>query len=87
MAELLSKPSPSGGTTSHADEIQELRDAAKVQADHGLVATSVIYNAAADLLETHDSTGISLENFGAVGDLVNFALRDLGMAPYLPNGV
>ena len=87
MAIKLQDPTKSGGTTNHHEEIKGLRATAKVHEENGLLTTAVIYKAAASLLEVHDDSGISLENFGAVGDLVNFALRDLGFDPYIPNGV
>ena len=43
--------------------------------------------AAADLLECHDATGISLENFGKVGTFVNEQLAVHGFLPFQPNGV
>lgn len=87
MSIKLKHPAKTGGTTNHHEEIEALRAASKMHVDNGLVTTAILYNAAADLLECHDDSGISLENFGAVGDLVNFALRDLGFDPFIPNGV
>lgn len=45
------------------------------------------YSAAATLLEVHVATGISLENFGPVGDFVNDQLAKVGQPPFEPNGV
>lgn len=73
--------------TDHSEQIETLRETAETHKEHGLISSSVIYNAAADLLEVHDATGISLDDFGAVKELVEFALRDLGLDPFTPNGV
>lgn len=72
--------------TDHSESIEVLRETAQVHRENGLVTTAIIYNAAADLLEVHDATGISLDDFGAVKDLVDFALRDLGLNTFTPNG-
>lgn len=41
----------------------------------------------AALLEVHDATGISLEQFGVVGEWVNFMLDRYDLPNYVPNGV
>jgi len=41
--------------------------------------------AAIALLEVHDATGLSLDDWTPVANLVNLMLGDLG--PFLPNGV
>jgi len=61
LARQLSEPNECGGTTDHSEEIAMLRQlAGEVTSNTNLV---VDVNLAADLLEAHDQTGISLDDW------------------------
>lgn len=59
MGRRLDKPNASGGTTDHSEEIKRLRERAKTKEHYD----QLIYNLAADLLVSHDESGISLDNW------------------------
>lgn len=94
MARYLDKPNASGGTTDHAEEIVELRAmAAEALADSDSMSDEGVFtdgrltyltlNLAADLLEAHDQTGISLDDWPYARQLVEALLE----SPVLPNCV
>lgn len=60
MARRLEEPNAYGGTTDHAEEIALLRYLAGELNSESIV---VDLNLAADLLEAHDQTGISLDDW------------------------
>jgi hypothetical protein len=81
-------------TTDHTVEIQTLRDRAREMRENGVETPSaytvirashlaVIYGLLADLLQSHDDTGISLDDWSNARMAVETALG----APILPNGV
>lgn len=81
-------------TTDHSTEIQTLRDRARRLREDGVEAPSsytvvrtthlgVIYGLLADLLQMHDDTGISLDEWTNARVAVETALD----APILKNGV
>ena len=87
MSTRLDKPSASGGTTSHEDEIRELRENAERFAIND-AGSAIVARAAADLLEVHDASGISLDNWAGPRNLVNLALtRHTQAGTFTPNGV
>lgn len=86
MSRLLTTPNRSGGTTDHSDEIRDLR--AFSRQSRGPSDAAIIARAAADLLEVHDASGISLDDWTGPRDLVNLALsRYLTRGTFTPNGV
>lgn len=76
-------------TTDHADEIQHLRDvAAALSKAHGgtqpaTALLALVNGLAADLLQSHDDTGISLDNWDNARGLVEVLLNE----KILENGV
>ena len=60
MGRRLDKPNRYGGTTDHSQEIAALRKVASLMLDDDLI---IQLNLAADLLEAHDQTGISLDDW------------------------
>lgn len=76
-------------TTDHADEISRLRDTERAYARLGPTITNtertvgLAYAVAADLLSSHDETGISLDNWRFARNLVEHLLGQ----PILENGV
>lgn len=49
--------------------------------------TALMLGVAADLLEMHDRTSLSLDNWGNAGRMVNRALSMIGEPHFQPNGV
>jgi hypothetical protein len=87
MSARLETPARTGGTTDHSEEIRELRERARTYAQSA-PASAIVCRAAADLLEVHDRTGISLDRWDGPRDLVNLALsRHTGSGTFTPNGV
>lgn len=85
MAQRLKERSPSGGTTDHSEEISQLRGAVTALDQIGGLRTTITYQAmdlAADLLEMHDQTGISLDSWPAARALV----ETLTGKPIVENG-
>lgn len=76
-------------TTDHTEEIERLRRSEAVYARFGTNITNtertigLAYAVAADLLQAHDDTGISLDNWLYARNLVEHLLE----APILENGV
>lgn len=72
MSHRLPEPNRSGGTTDHGAEVMRLRQRAKNKEryDH------LVYLLAADLLEAHDESGISLDNWPAARNLVELLIGD-----------
>jgi hypothetical protein len=77
------EPQPGGGTTSHEVEIAMLRyEATKYRdllKDHptpGHLLQAVAREAAAALLETHDTSGISLDEWKGPRELVEFFIGE-----------
>lgn len=92
MARRLDKPNQYGGTTDHSDEIAELRRMAKEVLDEGDSISDdgeftdsrggyVTLMLAADLLEAHDQTGISLDDWPYAREFVEGLLE----RPIIPN--
>lgn len=87
------KPNECGGTTDHSQEIVDLRvEAFKLNEimhldgtcpTEGHIIRSMALSVAADLLELHDRTGISLDNWRSARAMVEFFLH----AEILENGV
>jgi hypothetical protein len=50
-------------TTNHAAQIKSLREQRDVLEANGATDDCLLYDLAADLLEIHDATGISLDNW------------------------
>ena len=80
MARRLDEPNRYGGTTDHSEEIAELRAMAAEAEER---ESFVMINLAADLLEAHDQTGISLDDWPYARQFVEQILTE----PILPNGV
>jgi hypothetical protein len=81
MARKLDKPNASGGTTDHSVEIAVLRQLAyEVRFNHNLL---IQLNLAADLLESHDQSGISLDNWSWARQYVESYIG----VRVIPNGV
>lgn len=72
MGHKLDKPNASGGTTDHTSEIIRLRERAK----HKERYDQIVYLLAADLLEAHDESGISLDTWKPARDLVELLIGD-----------
>ena len=87
MARNVNPATNHSRTTDHSEEIRALRDAWLAQTERQSHRTAILYRAAADLLEVHDETGISLDDWDGPRNLVNLALSDLGLGGVLPNGV
>jgi hypothetical protein len=85
---LLGGPATHFRTTDHSTEIEHLRnDALLFSARYGATsAQAVISAAAADLLECHDATGISLDNWKGPRALVEYALSGDNLT-FLENGI
>lgn len=74
-------------TTSHSAEITEMRKAATTDdMELSPIPYALVINAVASLLETHDATGISLEQAPDWAALVNAVLADFAFDPFTPNG-
>jgi hypothetical protein len=82
MAIKLVTRSGSGGTTDQSTCIADMRTRAE---EGGLPSSFPL--AAADLLEVHDASGLSLEKFGYVMAFVNAMLEHFGHKPLIPNGI
>ncbi len=61
MSRRLEKPNASGGTTDHSEEIARLRVRARSKEHYD----ALVYELCADLLASHDDSGISLDNWTA----------------------
>lgn len=72
MGERLERPNKSGGTTNHSPEIVRLRERAKRKERYD----QLVYLLAADLLESHDESGISLDTWPAARNLVELLIGD-----------
>lgn len=72
MSRRLDKPNASGGTTDHSQEIARLRVRSRVKEQYD----RLVYQVAADLLEMHDSSGCSLDNWPAARALVELLIGD-----------
>ena len=79
MPRRLSSPNEYGGTTDHSDYIEAFRVMA--EASDGLDAIEL--RLAADLLEAHDQTGISLDDWPNARRFVEV----LTGVTVIPNGV
>lgn len=78
MSRRLDRPNASGGNTDHSEEIAELRRRASSSNDRDFV---INLNLAADLLEAHDESGISLDDWPWARQFVERAIA----APVIPN--
>lgn len=73
--------------TSHTDEIKALRDETLRRMDACPAATASIeeaiqitaFQAAAALLESHDDTGVVLDNWAGPRELVEYCLSAIGL--------
>lgn len=72
MSRRLEQPNASGGTTDHSQEIARLRSRAKTKEHYD----KLVYELAADLLETHDASGISLDDWTVARALVELLIGD-----------
>lgn len=72
MARRLDKPNATGGNTDHGEEVARLRERAKSKERYD----QLVYLLAADLLESHDQSGIALDNWGPARDLVELLIGD-----------
>lgn len=70
MARKLDKPNRYGGTTDHSEEVRRLRERAKTKERYD----ALVYNLCADLLISHDETGIALDNWLYARDLVELLI-------------
>ena len=70
--------------TNHAGAIATIR--AEANRLSSSTPTAIALRAAADLLEVHDATGISLDNWDNPAALVNWALDYCGYLSFEPNG-
>lgn len=78
MARYLHVPAGTGGTTDHSEEIGALRTMARLTTHEHFKRS---YQLAADLLEAHDDTGISLDDWPAA----KLFVESLTGEPVLPN--
>lgn len=72
MGKRLDKPNASGGVTDHGEEVMRLRQRAKSKERYD----QIVYLLAADLLEAHDESGISLDSWKPARDLVELLIGD-----------
>lgn len=86
--EQVVTPNEHGGQrTDHSDVIAQLRKRADAHRRVGNYAEFVYDTVAADLLETHDATGISLDHWTGPLNLVCLRMSRLGLNPQVrPNG-
>lgn len=85
MSKYIDPATNHSRTTDHSEEISALRFLVDSTRNHEV---AIIARAAADLLEVHDATGISLDDWIGPRNLVNFALsRYTTGGTLLPNGV
>lgn len=68
----LDKPNATGGNTDHSAEVARLRERAQRKERYD----RLVYELAADLLESHDQSGIALDNWPAARDLVELLIGD-----------
>ena len=68
----MPEPNKSGGNTDHAEEVARLRERAKRKERYD----QLVYLLAADLLEAHDESAISLDNWKPARDLVELLIGD-----------
>lgn len=80
MARRLDKPNAWGGSTDHSIEIAALQWMAGISED---LQDSLVYGTAAELLASHDQTGISLDEWLAPRMLVEHLLGK----PIIESGV
>lgn len=80
MARKLDEPNRYGGTTDHSEEIAQLREYARYLDNHFDILCRFL---AADLLEAHDQTGISLDDWPYARRFV----EQFTESPVLPNCV
>ncbi len=85
MAKYIDPATNHCRTTDHSEEIGALRFLSDNTPN---VEVGILARCAADLLEVHDATGISLDDWTGPRNLVNFALsRFTTGGTLLPNGV
>lgn len=72
MGKKLDKPNASGGTTDHSEEVARLRERSKRKEYYD----KLVYLTAADLLESHDESGISLDNWLPARALVELLIGE-----------
>lgn len=72
MGRKLDKPNASGGNTDHSEAIARLRERAKKKERYD----ALVYELAADLLQSHDESGISLDAWTPARDLVEMLIGD-----------
>lgn len=72
MSKRLPEPNRSGGNTDHSEEIARLRERATRKERYD----QLVYLLAADLLEAHDESGISLDAWQPARDLVELLIGD-----------
>lgn len=70
MARRLERPNRHGGVTDHTEEIANLRRRAVRKERYD----ELVYLVAAELLEAHDESGITLDNWKAARDLVELLI-------------
>lgn len=79
MSHKLDKPNASGGNTSHSEEIARLRERAKTKERYD----ALVYELAADLLQSHDESGIALDSWTPARDLVEMLIGE----PIIESGI
>lgn len=72
MGQRLPRPNRSGGVTDHGAEVMRLRERAKKKERYD----QLVYLLAADLLEAHDESGISLDDWPSARSLVELLIGD-----------
>lgn len=98
MGIFLTTPNPKGGTTDHSQDIARMRSYAGIAMskygdplDAPMEDNFRIYicMAAAALLEVHDDSGISLDDWLGPRELVEIAMNIVGLSPtdFIENGV
>lgn len=73
--------------TDHAGDIEKLREVAAIKvspmSSKAMLLQQKTYAVAADLLEMHDATGVSLDNWESAKDLIELLIGH----PITKNGV
>lgn len=72
MGRRLDKPNASGGTTDHSELVARLRVRSRQKERYD----QIVYELAADLLEMHDSSACSLDNWKPARDLVELLVGE-----------
>lgn len=94
MGVKLAEANAKGGTTDHSEEIAEMEkfvaiSMAEKDVPYGMFLETLIVKTAATLLQGHDDSGISLDNWTGPRELVEQALSIIGKGDedFVENGV